>query len=192
MGCSVVWFDTCNKSNNFRYASFCMNAMAKFIKTRTRPGLLAYRIWTIERRVSAVRATMDGTLMPIVRIFVDAAIMYSTVLFVMLVCFLCSNNAQYVILDTVIIIPNSRYYILLNFCKIIPIIPIAFYMVFIRITLRNNTLNHLWIACGAGSDGMERDLRRYPAQPLQNHKSQWAHTDNFSHGVGNEAFRAKH
>jgi hypothetical protein len=117
MGCGVVWVDTCNKSNNFRYVSFCMNAMAKFIETRTRPGLLAYRIWTIERRVSAVRATMDGTLMPIVRIFVDAAIMYSTVLFVMLVCFLCSNNAQFIIQDTVIIILNSHYYILLNSCR---------------------------------------------------------------------------
>ncbi|KAG2138790.1 hypothetical protein BD769DRAFT_227941 [Suillus cothurnatus] len=160
-----------NKAGRWVAALYALTLLTNLITS----GLLAYRIWAIERRVSAMRATMQGTLMPIVRIFVDAAIMYSTVLFVMLVCFLCSNNAQYVILDT-----------------IIPIIPIAFYMVFIRITLRNNTLNHLWIACGAGSDGMERDLRRYPAQPLQNHKSQWAHTDNFSHGVGNEAFRAKH
>ncbi|KAG1864840.1 hypothetical protein F4604DRAFT_1656903 [Suillus subluteus] len=122
-------------------------------------GLLAYRIWTIERRVSAM-GTIKSTLMPIVRIFVDAAIMYSAVLFVMLVCFLCSNNAQFIIQDTVM-----------------PIIPITFYMVFIRITLRNTTLHHLWIVCGAESDGMERNLQRYPTQPLQYPKSQWPHTD---------------
>ncbi|KAG2040142.1 hypothetical protein BDR03DRAFT_858679 [Suillus americanus] len=159
-----------NQAGRWVAALFVLTLLTNLLTS----GLLAYRIWTIERRVSAMR-TINSTLMPIVRILVDAAIMYSAVLFVMLVCFLCSNNAQYIIQDA-----------------IMPIVPIAFYMVFIRITLRNTTLDHLWIVYGAGSDGMERNLQRYPTQPSQYHKSQWAHSDNCSHGAANEAFRAEH
>ncbi|KAG1729894.1 hypothetical protein EDB19DRAFT_1897124 [Suillus lakei] len=131
-------------------------------------GLLAYRIWTIESKVSAIRAT-NGTLMPIVRVLVDAAIVYSTVLFVMLICFLCSNNAQFIIQDMTM-----------------PIIPIAFYMVFIRITLRNTTHSYLSMVCGVENNERERNLRQYPTKPLQYHISQWAHTDSTSYGVGNQ------
>ncbi|KAG1850811.1 hypothetical protein DFJ58DRAFT_887002 [Suillus subalutaceus] len=73
-------------------------------------GLLAYRIWMMERKVSTVHATSD-TLMPIVRVLVDATIIYSGMLLVMLICFVSDNNAQFIIQD-----------------MIMPIIPIAFYM----------------------------------------------------------------
>lgn len=85
-------------------------------------GLLAYRIWMMERKVSAMRAT-NGTLMPIVRVVVDAALIYSGMLLAMLICFVSNNNTQFILQDMVM-----------------PIIPIAFYMVFIRITFRNTSV----------------------------------------------------
>ncbi|KAG1721670.1 hypothetical protein EDB19DRAFT_1646309 [Suillus lakei] len=132
-------------------------------------GLLVYRIWTIECKVSTIRAT-NGTLMPILRVFVGGAIMYSVMLFIMLICFVCSNNASVIIHD-----------------MIMPIIPIAFYMVFIRITFRNSTHDYLSMVYGAESNARERrNSRQYPTQPLQIHISQWAHTDGTSYGVGNQ------
>ncbi|KAG1731259.1 hypothetical protein EDB19DRAFT_1912558 [Suillus lakei] len=135
----------------------------------TTSGLLVYRIWTIECKVSTIRAT-NGILMPILRVFVDGAIMYSVMLFVMLICFVCLNNASVIIHDT-----------------IMPIIPIAFYMVFIRITFRNSAQEYLSMVCGAESNARERrNSQQYPAQPVQIHISQWAHTDGTSYGVGDQ------
>ncbi|KAG1804471.1 hypothetical protein EV424DRAFT_1432111 [Suillus variegatus] len=79
-------------------------------------GLLAYRIWTIERNVSGAYAAKNN--MPILRVLVDAALLYSTVLCASLVCFALSNNGFYVLGDL-----------------IVPIISIAFYMVFIRVAI---------------------------------------------------------
>ncbi|KAG1859767.1 hypothetical protein F4604DRAFT_1930494 [Suillus subluteus] len=59
--------------------------------------------------------------MPILRVLVDAALMYSAALCASQVCFALSNNGFYVIGDL-----------------IIPIISIAFYMVFIRISISKN------------------------------------------------------
>ncbi|KAG2040540.1 hypothetical protein BDR03DRAFT_130235 [Suillus americanus] len=61
-------------------------------------GLLAYRIWMMERKVSAMRAT-NGTLMPIVRVVVDAALIYSGMLLAMLICFVSDNNTQFILQD---------------------------------------------------------------------------------------------
>ncbi|KAG1738233.1 hypothetical protein EDB19DRAFT_1829210 [Suillus lakei] len=88
-------------------------------------GLLAYRIWTIERKISAARAA-KGTMMPIVRVLVDAAALYSAALFSVLIPFICSNNGQYIVSD-----------------MITPIISIAFYMVFIRITINRKILGNM-------------------------------------------------
>lgn len=112
-------------------------------------GLLAYRIWMMERKVSAMRAASD-TLMPIVRVLVDAAIMYSGMLLVMLICFVSDNNAQFIIQD-----------------MMMPIIPIAFYMVFVRITFRNITRSYLSTVHSAGNNDGESTLEQHPAQPLQ-------------------------
>lgn len=62
-------------------------------------GLLAYRIWTIERNVSGAYAAKNN--MPILRVLVDAALLYSTVLCASLVCFALSNNGFYVLGDLV-------------------------------------------------------------------------------------------
>ncbi|KAG1736977.1 hypothetical protein EDB19DRAFT_2025800 [Suillus lakei] len=84
-------------------------------------GLLAYRIWTIEHNVSGAYATKNKIKMPILRVLVDAALLYSAALCASLVCFALSNNGFYVIGDL-----------------IVPTISIAFYMVFIRVAISKN------------------------------------------------------
>ncbi|KAG0709185.1 hypothetical protein DFH29DRAFT_820571 [Suillus ampliporus] len=111
-------------------------------------GLLAYRIWTVERSVSTIRAT-KGTMMHIVRIFMDAAFMYSAALFSTLMCFICSNNGQYIMLDMTM-----------------PIISITFYMVLIRLTIRNR----IPMASGVTISETERGIQ-YSMKPLQVHIS---------------------
>lgn len=71
------------------------------------PGLLAYRIWIIERSVSTVR-TKETTLMPILRVLLDSAVLYTAVLFPALVCFLYSNTGE-VVVDMVIFPVNTSY-----------------------------------------------------------------------------------
>ena len=105
-------------------------------------GLLAYRIWTIERSVGSMRATKNGTMLPILRVLVDAAALYSAALFTTLICFVNANNGQRVVVDMVSLVHDklgsSR---LIFFLKAMPIIFIAFYMVLIRIALRRNSKN---------------------------------------------------
>jgi hypothetical protein len=64
-------------------------------------------------------------MMPLVRVLMDTAVLYSVVLFIALICFVCSNNGEVVVLDMVM-----------------PIISIAFYMVLIRIALARKTLHY--------------------------------------------------
>ncbi|KAG1886846.1 uncharacterized protein F5891DRAFT_148721 [Suillus fuscotomentosus] len=84
-------------------------------------GLLAYRIWTIERNISTVH-TRRG-IRPIVRVLVDAAVLYSAINLSAMVCFALSNNGTYVIGNFLIS----------------PTISISFYMVFIRIAINEDT-----------------------------------------------------
>ncbi|KAG1886506.1 hypothetical protein F4604DRAFT_1721975 [Suillus subluteus] len=122
-------------------------------------GFMAYRIWTIERNVSAVRTT-KSTLMPIVRVLVDAAILYSVALFSALVCFTTANNGQYVMLD-----------------MIMPIISITFYMVIIRVAINKRTSSYLPTVSGETSATTPGSSRRYPMRPLEVHVSQLAYND---------------
>ncbi|OAX31160.1 hypothetical protein K503DRAFT_114069 [Rhizopogon vinicolor AM-OR11-026] len=115
-------------------------------------GLLAYRIWMIECNISTSR-TRSGSMMPVLRVIVDAALLYSVTLLPALVCFICSNNGQFVMID-----------------MIIPIISIAFYMVLIRIAIRRPQ-SHPFRG-GATSD-TERGSRQHAMKPLQVHISQF-------------------
>ncbi|KAG2142361.1 hypothetical protein DEU56DRAFT_971983 [Suillus clintonianus] len=72
-------------------------------------GLLAYRIWMIERNVSGARAT-KGTLMPIVRVLVDAAVLYTVILVISLICFLLSNNGMASAVDMITSIISIAFY----------------------------------------------------------------------------------
>ncbi|EMD40437.1 hypothetical protein CERSUDRAFT_91157 [Gelatoporia subvermispora B] len=76
-------------------------------------GLLAYKIWRVDRRVAHVR---QGSMMPIVHIIVDVGALYSAMLISALACFVNDSNGQYIILDIAT-----------------PIISITFYMVILRV-----------------------------------------------------------
>ncbi|KAH7906431.1 hypothetical protein BJ138DRAFT_635681 [Hygrophoropsis aurantiaca] len=118
-------------------------------------GLLAYRIWTINRNTGTLRSTRSTT-MPIVRVLMDAAILYSVTLFTALVCFVCGNNGQYVVLD-----------------MITPIISIAFYMVLIRVGISKNARNSpTTVRSGENSQTLQSS-QQYPLQPVQVHISQF-------------------
>ena len=64
-------------------------------------GLLAYRIWTIESNAASIRTSKRNTMMPVLRVVADAALLYSATLFTALICFVNANNGQYVVLDLV-------------------------------------------------------------------------------------------
>ncbi|KAG2110696.1 hypothetical protein DEU56DRAFT_749797 [Suillus clintonianus] len=106
-------------------------------------GLLAYRIWMVERRVSAIRVTKGN--MPILRVFIDAAIMYSAALCSSLICFALANDGLYVIGDV-----------------INPIISIAFYMVFIRVATSRNDKNYISTVGGGTTETERSTSQRYP------------------------------
>ncbi|KAH7907407.1 hypothetical protein BJ138DRAFT_1116715 [Hygrophoropsis aurantiaca] len=122
-------------------------------------GLLAYRLWSIDRNVAPFRTTKSHVA-PMLRIFVDSAILYAIGQFTTLVCFFVSNNGQYILVDMVI-----------------PIVSITFCSVIIRngmIAIENNSYQ----------DGAtDQTLPRYPLRPLQVHITQLR----ASHRDGEEA-----
>lgn len=110
-------------------------------------GLLAYRIWTIERNVSGAYTT--NIKMPILRVLIDAALLYSAALCASQVCFALSNNGFYVMGDL-----------------IVPVISIAFYMVFIRVSISKNVMECLeTTVCGGLNESDRRFSLRCPVQP---------------------------
>ncbi|KAG1844552.1 hypothetical protein C8R48DRAFT_735378 [Suillus tomentosus] len=123
-------------------------------------GLLAYRIWKIECNVSALR-TSKRTLTPILRVLVDAAILYSVVLFPTLVCFVCSNNGQYVMLD-----------------MLVPIISIAFYMVLVRVAISQHAQDYVLTTFHRGTTTEQETLP--PVKPLRVHISRITQIDDTS------------
>lgn len=132
-------------------------------------GLLVYRIWSIESNTSAARAT-KGTMMPIVRVLVDTAVLYSVVLFIALICFVLSNNGEVVMLDMVM-----------------PIVSIAFYMVLIRIAIarKKRYYSNYNMPRRTTSEAGQDSSRQNAIKPLQVHISQFDDgTPGF--GKGNE------
>ncbi|KAG1879637.1 hypothetical protein C8R48DRAFT_589240 [Suillus tomentosus] len=125
-------------------------------------GLLAYRIWKIERDVansSATKITTTG----ILRVVMDAAGLYSIALLCTLIGVACSKNGTLFMLD-----------------MLTPIISITFYMVIIRIATGKHTHSHILTVRHGSTTGSENDrgnLRHYPLMPLQVHISQFTHND---------------
>ncbi|KAG2129195.1 uncharacterized protein EDB93DRAFT_142652 [Suillus bovinus] len=127
-------------------------------------GLLIYRIWKSERRVSKIRVS-KSTMMPIVRILMDAAVLYSVMLFGLLICFLVENNGQSVITDIAV-----------------PIISITFYMVIIR--LATSCRHHL---PRRTTEEIEQRNMQYQTRPLGVRISQFTQDDSTStYKVGDE------
>ncbi|KAG1725762.1 hypothetical protein EDB19DRAFT_1643854 [Suillus lakei] len=151
MWCGIATFGTC-MVYDFSQALTTSNAESVFTNETGRwiaafisftfatnlfsSGLLAYRIWVLERKVSTIRARKG--IMPILRALVDAAILYSATTCSAIICFARSNNGLYVIGD------------LIN-----PIISIAFYIVLIRIAINQNTQEFLSAVC-VGTIEVER------------------------------------
>ncbi|KAG2053865.1 hypothetical protein BDR06DRAFT_885126 [Suillus hirtellus] len=148
--------------------------MAYFVSTMAAnlsgSGLMAYRIWAIERNITTARAGTRGTLMPIVRLLVDAAILYSLALVTALICFLCSNNGEFVMVDL-----------------LMPIISITFYMVLIRIAM-NKHRGYLSTSTGRTTVRTEQsNLQDYPMTPVETRISKFTHGGNTSvDGMGSE------
>jgi len=65
------------------------------------PGLVIYRIWTIERKASAVRTTKRK--MPILRVLVDATILYSAALCPFIIIFYTYSSAVFYVMGDMVI-----------------------------------------------------------------------------------------
>lgn len=122
------------------------------------PGSLAYRIGMIERHISTL-SIEETTLMPILRVLVDPAVLYTAVLCPALICFLNSNTGEVVVVDMAV-----------------PIMSIAFYMVLIRIAINRNR-RFSAIPKRTTSDAQQGDSQQYPMKSLQFHVSQFTHSD---------------
>ncbi|KAG2120369.1 hypothetical protein DEU56DRAFT_865191 [Suillus clintonianus] len=124
-------------------------------------GLLAYRIWMVERKVSTARGPNGNSMMPIVRVLVDAAILYTVVLVITLILFLCSNNVEELALE---MIPS--------------IISIAFYMVLIRIAINRQNRT---------PSTNETELSTFHQSRMQVDISKYTRNDGTPvYGIGNE------
>ncbi|KAG1753196.1 hypothetical protein EDB19DRAFT_815497 [Suillus lakei] len=86
-------------------------------------GLVAYRIWTIERKVSTIRVVKRN--IPILRVLVDAAILYSAALCPFIITFSSGWPGVFYVMGDLLV----------------PTISITFYMVFIRIAISKHTQN---------------------------------------------------
>ncbi|KAG1804079.1 hypothetical protein EV424DRAFT_310197 [Suillus variegatus] len=125
-------------------------------------GLLAYRIWKIEHNVAS-SCTTKITTTSILRVVMDAAILYSIALLCTLIGVVCSNNGSLVMID-----------------MLTSIISITFYMVIIRIAMGKSNHSHIsTVRRGSGSDTDGGNLQHY-ALPLQVHISQFTHSDGAS------------
>ncbi|KAG2066992.1 hypothetical protein BDR04DRAFT_1214926 [Suillus decipiens] len=151
--CSVYYFSQASTAEieNF-FASRIGHWVATFLASTLATnalstGLLAYRIWTIERKVSAVCTTRRKV--PILRVLIDAAVLYSAALGSSIICFSLWNDGLYVMGDL-----------------IVPIVSIAFYMVFIRIATSQNNQHHLSNLSGGATETERRKLQQHPMQPL--------------------------
>ncbi|KAG1798256.1 uncharacterized protein HD556DRAFT_1232772 [Suillus plorans] len=129
-------------------------------------GLLAYRIWIIQRGVSGVN-TSRNTVMPVVRVLVDAAILYSAALLTALILFVSGNNGQDAVVDMAM-----------------PIMSIAFYMVLIRIALNKKEHSYVSTRTSASiprravtSEAEQERAQQYAMKPLQVHVSKFTHQE---------------
>ncbi|KAF5328502.1 hypothetical protein D9758_017327 [Tetrapyrgos nigripes] len=109
-------------------AYFSMSLATNLVGT----GLLAFRIWRVNRTTSEFRET--GFMLPVLRVVIDAGLLYTVTLTVTLIVFEAKSNAQTICLDIVSdifnICPVLAYTIPL---KLTPVISISFYMLILRV-----------------------------------------------------------
>ncbi|KAG2052716.1 hypothetical protein BDR06DRAFT_887387 [Suillus hirtellus] len=151
--CSVYYFSQASmvEVQNF-FAAKIGHWVAAFLSSTLATnmlstGLLAYRIWTIERKVSAVCTTKRKV--PILRVLIDAAVLYSAALGSSIICFGLWNDGLYVMGDL-----------------IVPIISITFYMIFIRVATSQSNRHYPSTAHRETTETERRKLQQHPLQPL--------------------------
>ncbi|KAG1760884.1 hypothetical protein EDD22DRAFT_988109 [Suillus occidentalis] len=134
-------------------------------------GLLAYRIWKIERNVSTSRATRVMTT-SIMRVVMDSAILYTVALLATVTGSLCAGSGPFVLIDV-----------------LTPIISIAFYMVIIRIAIGKKTHSQILTVRGGATSETERgSMSLNSMKPLQVHISRSTHSDGTPmYGVWNQS-----
>jgi hypothetical protein len=67
----------------------------------TNSGILAFKLWMIERNVSDIREDPQSSLMPVLRVVVDSGLLYSIALISALICFATESRAEYFVYDIV-------------------------------------------------------------------------------------------
>ncbi|KAG1851840.1 hypothetical protein DFJ58DRAFT_684760 [Suillus subalutaceus] len=123
-------------------------------------GLLAYRIWKIERNVSSSRTSKVMTT-SIIRVVMDSASLYTIALLATVTGALCSSNGPFTLIDT-----------------LTPVISIAFYMVIIRIAIGQNAHSQVLTVRGGITSETERgSFPQYSVKPLQVNTPRSTHTD---------------
>ncbi|KAI0050774.1 hypothetical protein FA95DRAFT_1486721 [Auriscalpium vulgare] len=100
--------------------------------------LLTSRIWRSTMRTRHYKT--GPSLLPVAKIMLDAAVIYSATLLALIICFVAEWNGQYIILD-------------MASSSITPVISIAFYMVIMRLGMREMSLSS---ALHPGSQGKTR------------------------------------
>ncbi|KAG2107732.1 uncharacterized protein F5147DRAFT_201909 [Suillus discolor] len=137
--------------------AFCALTLAA---TLSSSGLLAYRIWKIERNVSTSRTAKVMTT-SITRVIMDAAMLYCVALLSTVIGSLCSGSGPFVLIDV-----------------LTPIISITFYMVIIRIAIGKGTQSRiLTVRAGMTSDTERGSFSRYSMKPLQVQVSHSTHIE---------------
>lgn len=71
-----------------------------FVQSLLTTGLMAYRIWSADRRSARYRAD-TGNLMPILRILVESAALQLLVEMLVLIFYASGLNSQYILLETI-------------------------------------------------------------------------------------------
>jgi len=108
-------------------------------------GLMAFRIWSTDRKSSAIRAS--GSLLPILRILVESAALYLFVEILQLSFYVNDYNPQYFLLEAVCpVVVSIRFRRNLSFCLNCWLLlqGITFNAITIRIALRSqNALRRL-------------------------------------------------
>ncbi|KAJ7909232.1 hypothetical protein B0H13DRAFT_2661533 [Mycena leptocephala] len=137
---------------------YAITLSCNFIAT----GLLAYKLWTINRSVHGTR--VGRGLVPVLLIIIDAGALYSFTLLAALISFLNQSNATFIVLD---MIP--------------PIISIAFYMVILRVGLAQST------PATSKSAFQRMPLPRNETRPMQVHIEQLTEVDHKRSTSGKEA-----
>ncbi|KAF7308929.1 hypothetical protein MKEN_01093400 [Mycena kentingensis (nom. inval.)] len=103
--------------SRYAVAAFTACSLAcNFLST----GMLAYRLWEVNRNASSSR-TGQNTILPVLLIILDAGALYSFALICSLAVYLAKSPAQFIVVD---LLP--------------PTISIAFFMVLIRVGIARN------------------------------------------------------